>query len=84
MDPQCFYTDLDTGEWPDEAYVKPLCKGCPVRAQCVDRAVTYRWVEEGYWGSTLAQRTRIKTLVDTAIPEDAVRVLAEQLVVLDA
>jgi hypothetical protein len=86
MNPETFFTDLDTDEWPQEDYVKSICKACPVRQNCVDYAVSVPWIESGYWGSTRTQRIRLRGLRGPQLESysQAIGLVAEELVGLDA
>lgn len=54
-----FFANED-GEYKDLDDIANLCNSCPVRVNCIDAAVTSRWIEEGYWGSLKEKRVHIR------------------------
>lgn len=48
--------DLDDDQSPSAAIVA-LCSACPVRAACLDYALTLR-ITDGYWGGLTARQRR--------------------------
>ncbi|MEO8329801.1 MAG: WhiB family transcriptional regulator [Candidatus Nanopelagicales bacterium] len=55
-DPELFFPN---GEWPEEA-AKRVCRGCPVRLQCLEFALDAR-LEHGVWGGlTEAERRSLR------------------------
>lgn len=53
VDPDLFFPEL--GESPEPA--KRLCRGCPVRLQCLDYALRHR-ERHGVWGGTTEYERR--------------------------
>ena len=59
VDNSAFFPTELTGQYADLAYVRGICRECPVRLACLEWALEHN--EVGIWaGTTEADRRRIK------------------------
>lgn len=72
MDPEIFYPQIGTGNWPTENMARKTCDNCPVKVDCIDWALSESWPEEGYWGSTKGERNRFKLLWEEPVFDPSV------------
>jgi WhiB family redox-sensing transcriptional regulator len=61
VDPELFFPEKDTG---NAKAAKDVCKGCPVRRECLHYALTYN-ERFGVWGG-MSERERRKLRGDAA------------------
>lgn len=55
------WTDTTPGAWKDQQYLTRACRECPVKAACLEFALT--WDMVGVWGGTTTpERRRIRAL----------------------
>jgi WhiB family transcriptional regulator, redox-sensing transcriptional regulator len=60
-DPELFFPVSSTGRGGEEARAKVVCGRCPVRAECLDYAMTAGTSLQGIWGGTSdTDRTRLR------------------------
>lgn len=56
VNPEWWFPDERAGDTAEEA--KRICRGCPVRVQCLDFALSAKWSVDGVWGGFTAMERR--------------------------
>jgi WhiB family redox-sensing transcriptional regulator len=74
-DPEAFFAEK--GEWQKTADAKRICAACPVRAQCLEFALTNK-EQYGVWGG-LSERERRKLRKPSRYSNDQLKTAVREL-----
>ena len=79
LNPDFFFPDMDTRDFPTYDAAKSVCNACPVKDRCLDNALNLYFAEDGMHGGLTRGQRRGLRKVFTKIPDEVFESLAESL-----